>query len=204
MLGAFLENDSSTGSPNSWIDDTLIAAANWLKRHNPFLRNYSRLLDSPVSARANPFPSASHLADDDSAPPYLPNDIVVPNVNFDVEIHNEDYHYSHLMAGFVRTPDNTLLPLAVDDSNLEVLLFPDLFPDGKGYYRDPDSNSTTTESITREETYSKYIKQRVLNIDSRFRLHHKWLAWSYLQLEKIHNHQNNQRIWRQNQADKIY
>src|SRR5581483_528598 len=182
----------------------LIAAANWLKRHNPFLRNYSRLLDSPVSTRANPFPSASHLPDDDSAPPYLPNDIVVPNVNFNVEIHNEDYHYSHLMARFVRTPDNTLLPLAVDDSNLEVLLFPDLFPDGKGYYRDPDSNSTTTESITREENYSKYIKQHFLNIDSRFRLHHKWLAWSYLQLEKICNHQNNQQIWRQNQADKIY
>src|SRR5581483_12364797 len=112
----------------------LIAAANWLKRHNPFLRNYSHLLDSPVSPRANPFPSASHLPDDVFAPPYLPNDIVIPNVNFNVEIHNEDYHYTHLMAGFVKTSDNTSLPLAINDPDLEALLFSDLFPNGKGHY----------------------------------------------------------------------
>jgi len=202
MVGAYLENNDPTIN-TSWLDDTLIVAANWLKQHNPFLKNYSRLLDLPGSNMANPFPTAFHLPDDDSAPPFLPNDIIVPNVNFNIEIHNEDYHYSHLMAGFVRTPDNTLLPLAVNDSNLEGLLFPDLFPNGKGYYHNTTSIENT-ENITREETYSKYIKQRVLNIDSRFRLHHKWMAWSYLQLEKMRNHQNNQRILRQNQTDRIH
>jgi hypothetical protein len=197
MLGAYLEENPSD---NSWLDNTLINAANWLKQNNPFLKKYSHLLDFPGSQTANPFPSAYHLSDDSSAPPYLPNDIVVPNVNFNVEIHDEDYHYTHLMAGFVKTSDNTLLPLAINDPNLEALLFPDLFPNGKGYYHDSISNS----ELIRHETYSKYIKQRVLNIDSRFRLHPRWLAWSYLQLEKIRNHQNNQRIWRQNQADKIY
>lgn len=193
MLGAYLEDGSSD---NSWLDNTVIEAANWLKQNNPYLKNYSRLLDLPGSSTANPFPSAFHLPDDNTAPPYLADDIVVPNVNFNVEIHNEDYHYSHLMAGFVRTPDNTSLPIAMNDPNLEALLFPDLFPNGKGYYHDNNNNS--------KETYSKYIKQRVLNIDSRFRLHPRWLAWSYLHLEKIRNHQNNQRIWRQNQADKVY
>jgi hypothetical protein len=178
MVGAYLEENPSN---NSWLDDTLIKAADWLKQNNPFLKNYSQLLDSPSSQTANPFPSAYHLPDDNSAPPYLPNDIVVPNVNFNVEIHNEDYHYTHLMAGFVKTSDNTLLPLAIDDPNLEALLFPDLFPNGKGHYHNNNSNS---ESM-RDETYSKYIKQRVLNIDPRFRLHPRWLAWSYLQLEKI-------------------
>jgi hypothetical protein len=195
MLGAYLEENPSN---NSWIDNTLINAANWLKQNNPFLKNYSQLLDSPNSQTANPFPSASHLPNDDSAPPYLSNDIIVPNVNFNVEIHDEDYHYTHLMAGFVKTSDNTSLPLAINDPNLEPLLFPDLFPNGKGHYHD-NSNSESTY-----KTYSKYIKQQVLNIDSRFRLHPRWLAWSYLQLEKIRNHQNNQRIWRQNQADKTY
>ncbi|GBC19376.2 PIF1-like helicase domain-containing protein [Rhizophagus irregularis DAOM 181602=DAOM 197198] len=169
MLGAYLDNNSSRNN-NSWLDDTLIEAANWLKQHNPFLKNYSHLLDLPGSQTANPFPSAFHLPDDNSAPPYLPNDIVVPNANFNVEIHNEDYHYSHLMAGFIRTPDSTLLPLAINDPDLEALLFPDLFPNGKGHYNDNTSNS----NLTRDETYSKYIKQRVLNIDSRFRLHPKW------------------------------
>jgi hypothetical protein len=199
MLGAYLEENPSD---NSWLDNTLIEAANWLKQNNPFLKSYSHLLNLPGSQMANPFPSASHLPNDDTAPPYLPNDIVVPNVNFNVEIHDEDYHYTHLMAGFVKTSDNTLLPLAINDPDLEALLFPDLFPNGKGHYC--DSNSNSNSELTRHETYSKYIKQRVLNIDSRFRLNHRWLAWSYLQLEKIRNHQNNQRIWRQNQADKIY
>jgi hypothetical protein len=46
MLGAYLEENSSD---NSWIDDALINAANWLKQHNPFLKNYSHLLDLPGS-----------------------------------------------------------------------------------------------------------------------------------------------------------
>ena len=36
-----------------------------------------------------------------------------------------------------------------------------------------------------------------MGIDPRFRLHHTWPAWSYLQLEKIRNHQNRQRLLRQ-------
>ena len=41
-------------------------------------------------------------------------------------------------------------------------------------------------------------------MDPRFRLNHKWLAWSYLLLEKIQNHQNNQRLWKQRQTNRIY
>ncbi len=153
MLGAYLDDKNS--SDNFWIDNTLIEAANWLKQNNPFLKNYSHLLDSPDSQIANPFPSTFHLSDDNSAPPYLPNDIIVPNINFNVEIHNEDYHYSHLIVGFVRTPDNTSLPLAINDPNLEALLFSDLFSDEKGYYYD---NNNSDSNFTCEETYFKYIK----------------------------------------------
>src|SRR6266496_2974372 len=185
------------------LDDTLVRAANWLKLYNPFLKSYSRLLDLPGSDMADPFPRAFHIPNDDSAPPFLHNDIVVPNTNFNTEIHNEDFHYTHLMAGFVRTPENTLLPLSVNDSNLEPLLFPDLFPNGKGHYHDTISNNNNGDIVC-EETYSKYIKQRALNIDPRFRLNHKWLAWSYLLLEKIQKHQNNQRLWKQRQTNRIY
>ena len=151
MLGAYLNENTSD---NSWLDNTIITAADQLKQNNSFLKSYSRLLDSPDSQTANPFPSAYHLSDDISAPPYLPNDIVVPNVNFNVEIHDEDYHYTHLMAGFVKTSDNTLLPIAINDPNLEALLFPNLFPDEKGHYHDSNSNS----ELMHHETYSKYIK----------------------------------------------
>ncbi len=58
------------------------------------------------------------------------------------------------MAGFIRIPNNTLLPLAIDNSDLEALLFPNLFLNEKGHYYDILSNS----NFTCEETYSKYIK----------------------------------------------
>jgi hypothetical protein len=85
---------------------------------------------------------------------------MVPNVNFNVKIHNEDYHYSHLMAGFIKTSDNTSLPLAlVNNSNLEPLLFSDLFPDGKGHYHD---NGTSDLGLMRKETYSNILNNEYL------------------------------------------
>jgi hypothetical protein len=51
--------------------------------------------------------------------------------NFSPEVHDEDFHYICLMAGFVCTANNTTLPLSFNDHELEPLLFPDLFPDGK-------------------------------------------------------------------------
>src|SRR5947207_2900787 len=87
MVDAYLEDNSNLNSDNNWLDDTLIIAANWLKLNNPFLKSYSRLLDLPTSDTANPFPRAFHMPDDDSAPPFLHGDIVVPNNNFNIEIH---------------------------------------------------------------------------------------------------------------------
>ena len=54
------------------------------------------------------------------------------------------------MAGFIRIPNNTLLPLAIDDPDLEALLFPDLFPNGRGHYRDTESTPNNYNNI---ETY---------------------------------------------------
>jgi len=104
-------------------------------------------------------------------------------------VHNEDSLYSRLAAGFLCSADGNNLPISISDPNLEPLLFPDLFPDGRGHYRDANN------SYTNIETYGKYIKRRIMGIDPRFRLHHIWPpAWSYLQLEKI---RNRQRLLRQ-------
>jgi hypothetical protein len=48
------------------------------------------------------------MPDDNSAPPFSHNDIVVPNTNFNVEIHNEDFHYTHLMAGFLSLKSDSI------------------------------------------------------------------------------------------------
>ena len=84
-------------------------------------------------------------------------------------------------------------------SEFRTLLFPDLFPNGCGHYWDT-SAEFIPNNYNNVETYGKYIKRRIIGIDPRFRLHHTWPAWSYLQLEKLRNHQNRQRLLRQHNA----
>ena len=38
------------------------------------------------------------------------------------------------LAGFVQTSDSTKLPLSFSNPELELLSFPDIFPDGHGHY----------------------------------------------------------------------
>ena len=42
-----------------------------------------------------------------------------------------------------------------------------------------------------------------MNHNPRWRLHHHWPSWSYLQLEKLRHHQNTQRLLRQSYLDNI-
>src|SRR5207248_1031100 len=104
--------------------------------------------------------------------------------------------------GFHPTLINGSNWLKNNNPNLKAVIFPDLFSDGKGTYQNlVNQYSTQNEKVL---TYGKYIKERIGGKDPRFRLHHTWPAWSYLQLEKYRNHQNNQRIFRQNQVSEIY
>ncbi|CAG8824221.1 6673_t:CDS:2, partial [Cetraspora pellucida] len=169
-LGAFLEPENNNNSiNNSNYNQALQRAANWLSENN--------------------------LQTNNEIPPINSHEIIVPNYDFLDEIHNKDFHYTRLMAGFVQESDTLRLPIATHDPNLEPLLFPNLFTDGKGHFHDI-SNQSTLENETRDETYGKYIKLRLTNIDSRWRLHNHWPSWSYLQLEKLRHHQNTQRILR--------
>jgi hypothetical protein len=199
MLGAFLESTENSAQ-NRWFHPTLIGGSNWLKNNNPYLRSYNFQLEN--NDEHSPFPTAIHLEEEENIPTIRQSEVVVPNNDFDVEIHDEDANFNRLMAGFARTDNNLSLPIPLNDPNLEALLFPDLFPDGKGTYQDlVNQYSASNEKVG---TYGKYIKERIGGKDSRFRLHHTWPAWSYLQLEKLRNHQNNQRIFRQNQISDLY
>jgi hypothetical protein len=116
------------------------------------------------------------------------------------EIHSEDAHYSRLAIGFLLDKDERQIPLNFADSELEALLFPDLFPDGHGHYGELRNESSQSSSNT-VLTYGKYIKARLMGYDPRFRLHPVWMMWSYMQLEKLRNYQNTTRIYRQRYAD---
>ena len=121
---------------------------------------------------------------------------MILNINFPDEIHNEDFHYTRLIAGFIQESETLWNPIFTYDLNLEPLLFPDLFTDGKGHFHDV-SNCSNPNDETRAETYGKYIKLRLMNYDPRWRLHHHWPSWLYLQLEKLRHYQNTQRLLRQ-------
>ena len=133
------------------------------------------------------------------APPHR-GDVVVPPYGFPDDAHNEDAHYTRLAIGFLTDTDNKKIPIAFHDPELEPLLFPDLFPDGQGYYKHRKQTSETSENFN--QTYGKYIKSHLIDYDSRFRLH-PWPVWSYLQLEKFRNFQNNCRLFRQKSIDKV-
>ena len=119
-----------------------------------------------------PFPTARHLDTDTDAPPINSRKIIIPSYNFPDEVHNEDFHYTRLMAGFVQDGENLRIPISTYDPELEPLIFPDLFTDGRGHFHDIVSQSSQGTTETCEETYGKYIKLRLQNIDPRWRLHH--------------------------------
>ena len=202
ILGAFLESADISSDQNRWFHPTLVNGSNWLKNNNPYLRSFNMHLENQEQNLNSPFPIVTHLEQEENIPTIRPGEIVVPNNDFDVEIHDEDANFNRLMAGFVRTDNNLSLPISLGDPNLEALLFPDLYPDGRGTYQDLVNQCLTLDE--KVETYGKYIKERIGGKDPRFRLHHTWPAWSYLQLEKYRNHQNNQRIFRQNQTSQLY
>ena len=204
VIGAYLQPLNPNHASNEEIfDDTLSQAATWLSSHNPYLRNYANALNQRSAInRTGPFPIATHIPNDDTAPPVNPRDIIVPTTNLPDEVHNEDFHYSRLMAGFVCNNDNNKLPISIYDPNLEPLLFPHLFPDGKGHFHNMREYAQANEN--RLETLGKYAKHMILLNDPRFRLDHYWPSHTYLQLEKLRHHQNTQRILRKKNLDESH
>ncbi|GBB97610.1 hypothetical protein RclHR1_30110001 [Rhizophagus clarus] len=96
------------------------------------------------------------------------------NLPFPIATHFKEENIPIIRSGFARTDNNLSLPISLNDPNLKALLFPDLYPDGK-------------------ETYQDLVNQVI-----------DFKSWSYLQLEKYRNHQNNQRIFCQNQISQLH
>ena len=193
-IGAILNNNHS----NSWYHPSLDNAATWLRDHNPYFKPYNTLInhgtwDGPPVI----FPTASpsDISQNQEQPIFdinsRPSAVIVPAYDFDTEIHNEDYHYSRLMAGFLTDPNNKELPIPFYDKNIEPLLFPDLFPYGKGFYIYDENARQNIDSL------GNYAKSLLLCPDPRWRLSWYWPHYIYLTLEKLRNHQNRTRMLHQ-------
>jgi len=174
IIGAFL-NDVDLSHPDNRY------ACDWLQHNNPYLMAYhslaSRLITSNSHLSPIVWPQAMHISEEGSTPSGNFSDIVMPSYVFPDEIHNEDAHYSRLAIGFLQSSDERQIPLRFTDPELEAILFPDLFPDGHGYYGEISNHLS---SLNDALTYGKYIKMRLLGFDPRFRLHPTWMMWSYM------------------------
>ncbi len=199
MMGAILENNNSN---QHWYHESLNGAALWLKNNNPYFRPYNHIvLHTNQDGSRIVFPTATISDNQDlssSNHSITHPKLIMPSYDFNPEIHNEDFRYNRLMAGFISNPNEKQLPISYNDKNLEGLLFPDLFPSGTGFYNDTFNSENRQKYI---DSYQKYIKRCLLSPDPRFRLHIYWLHWLYMNLEKIRNHQNRTRILKQNNAN---
>ncbi|CAG8657780.1 1983_t:CDS:2, partial [Gigaspora rosea] len=148
-LGAFLEPNNNNNTINNQYDaqtySTLQCATNWLADNNPYLRPFTTL--NPQHNLNDPFPRAKHSQTAQDPPPINSNEIIIPSYNFPEEVHDKDFHYMRLMAGFVQEENSTRLPISTYDSNLEPLLFPDIFTDGRRHFHDlPNIYSSNNEN----------------------------------------------------------
>ncbi len=199
IIGAILENNSN----QNWYHETLNDAANWLKNNNPFFRPYKHITlhINQNSSRIVFLTAKISDTQDSNISNHLISrpELIIPPYDFNPKIHNKDFYYNRLMAGFINDPNEKQLPISYYDKNLEGLLFPDLFPTGVGFYNDTFNYENRQKYI---DSYQKYIKRCLLSPNPKFRLHPYWPHWSYMNLEKIRNHQNHSRILRQNNANR--
>jgi PIF1-like helicase/helitron helicase-like protein len=195
-IGAILNNNNQ--SPN-WYHTSLDNAATWLCNNNPYFKSYQTLInrgtwDGPPII----FPTASpsNISQDQTQPIFdinsRPSAVVLPPYDFNTEIHNEDFYYSRLMAGFLTDPNNKKLPIPFYDKNIEPLLFPDLFPYGKGFY-----TSYKRSGHQHIDSLGNYAKSLLMCPDPRWRLSWYWPHYIYLTIEKLRNHQNRTRMLNQ-------
>ncbi|CAG8833394.1 20314_t:CDS:1, partial [Gigaspora margarita] len=112
---------------------------------------------NPLNSYPTPLPTAV-LSTPATFPLSNIPQLVIPNNAFLPEIHNEDYRYDHLLAGTLEL-NNNIFPISYNNTTLKAMLFPDLFPTGKGHYKNLKETLLTN---TTSESYGKYIKLRML------------------------------------------
>ena len=166
----------SNGKRNSWYHPSLINASKWLRENNKFFQPYEHYYNRGTTIGPPLIiPTATIVESDESSHNYhITNsiirntgsqDIVISGEDFDVEVHNEDYRYERLMAGFMTSDMNeTQLPISFSDSSLEALIYPDLFPLGRFHFA--DIKESRPEMRYKLDTYGNYIKLAIMCPDS--------------------------------------
>lgn len=141
-IGTYLGSSEATSfdlSNHSW--NTILNASKWLRRHNPLFQSLCRQLSlalplnnlgNHVAVGGLPLANLTN-PDQEPPPPIRRPDLIVTPFNFDADVRNEDHRSHRLPAGTIQSSINDLKYIINHgDKHLEMLLFPHLYPHGKG------------------------------------------------------------------------
>jgi hypothetical protein len=190
-IAAWLESNAHNRANRGHNQIALAQCKDWLLTHNPvFHRN-----DIRAYLRVdNPFPVV-HLENEvgDERRPNNRPDLIVHPFPFHRETRDEDYRHYRLPAGAVQTTTSTherQPTLLHGDPDVEVLLFPHLYPHGYGQFKQGERGENGRSTYTRHMD----VKLKLASINRVFREDWYWPSWSYQEIETTRIFQNTQRL----------
>ena len=139
IIGAFLQTADLSAPNNRWYHLSLRYSCDWLQQNNLYLSAYhsiaSHLLAHNSQTSPTVWPQATHVSDSNNEfiTPVLPSGKTYPSYVLPDKIHGEDTYYSRLAIGFFQEEYKRQIPLCFNNPELEAVLFPDLFSDGRGF-----------------------------------------------------------------------
>jgi len=145
-IGTYLQSPDANPfdlTDHSW--EKISIASNWLKTNNPLIRRLCPHLfilpslddseqphSDDVAFAGLPFAQLT-LPDQEPSVPVRRPDLILNPFDFPSEVRNEDHRSHRLPAGTIQSSLTTLkYVISHGDKALEMLLFPHLYPNGKG------------------------------------------------------------------------
>lgn len=137
-IGTFLQSEEARSfdlENHNWVH--LAQAEEWLRQNNPLIRDLSPKLvigiDERVAVGALPFAESSR-PEEDAGVPFSRPDVIVNPLNFEAQVRNEDYRSHRIPGGVICLDSIGELKRIINHGHqeLETLLFPYLYPYGRG------------------------------------------------------------------------
>ena len=106
-------------------------------------------------------------------------EIVMDPSTFESEVNQEDYRHFRLPVAHIEDRKGRQHVLTRGDAKIEPLLFPVLYPWGRGYWQAKPFHERQPFRDTRLED----AKIKLSSFIPHYRADHYWPAWTYLEIE---------------------
>jgi hypothetical protein len=190
VLGAWLESSRHNRYDRDHDVELLERCRDWLLENNPVFQRHDIRANIQVP---DPLPLIQLINDhrQERRPANRP-DIVLDPFQYDPETRNEDFRYDRLPVGHVvGLRGAAKLPLLFRyDRDVEVLLFPHLYPFGRGQWIE----QVVGARGRRQYTYQMDVKRKLNSVNPVFRNDWYYPGFAYQEMESRRIHQNNFRL----------